>query len=170
MAFTKPETDEEARVAMHHFIKSYSAVSPYGNFDNAFNRAVSCTSATLETDTTPAKATFAFTIPPLYGNNPTAKSVHGGAIATFFDNSTSLPMLAVRRWWGGYSGVTRNLSVTYFRPAHIGDQVLIEAEVVQCGKRNATIKGVLTRKQDGVVLAMCQHDKVRVEGPEFFKL
>ncbi|KAK4540043.1 hypothetical protein LTR36_009859 [Oleoguttula mirabilis] len=178
MATPNPQTDEEARALMHRLIKTYSAASPRDNFDNAFNRAAACTAASLETATTAAKATVAFTIPPgLYGNNPAsptgASSVHGGAIATFFDNSTSLPMLAVlpgKRWAGGFSGVTRNLSVTYFRPAHAGEAVVIEAEVVQCGKRNATISGVLRRVRDGVVLAMCRHDKVRLEGGEGFKL
>lgn len=170
MADRKPQTNAKAQALMQTFIATYSKASPYNNFDNAFNRAVVVTSATLETATTPARATFTFTIPPLYGNNPSVKSVHGGAIAMFFDNITSLPMLAVRRWWDGFSGVTRNLSVSYFRPAYEGERVVVEAEVVQCGSRNATIRGVLKREADGVVLATCQHDKARPESKEHFKL
>lgn len=166
----KPATNEEARDAMQRFITGYSKLSPHDNFDNAFNRCMRVTSATLETDTTSASATFHFTIPALYGNNPSGKTIHGGAVATFFDNTTSLPMLAVRKWWDGESGVTRNLNVSYFRPVLEREKMVLEAEVVQCGKRNATIKGVLRRDRDGVIVASCQHDKVRAESKEFFKL
>ncbi|KAK5131858.1 hypothetical protein LTR08_000525 [Meristemomyces frigidus] len=170
MAIKQPQTDEEARALMERFVRTYSTASHYDNFDNPLNRCVTCKSASLETETTPARATLVFDIPKLYGNNPAANSVHGGAIAMFFDNITSLPMLAVRKWWDGQSGVTRTLSVTYFRPAQMGERVVIEAEVVGYGRRNATIRGVMKREKDGVVLATCQHDKARGEGGEHFSV
>lgn len=40
-----------------------------------------------------------------------------------------------------------------------GDAVVMEGEVLQIGKRMATIRGVLRREKDGAVLAICQHDK-----------
>ena len=166
----KPTTDEAARDMMQCFITAYSKSSPYNNFDNPFNRSVTISSARLETATTSALATSDFTIPALYGNNPDAHTVHGGAVAMFFDNATSLPLLAVRHWWDGWSGVTRNLNITYLRPLHEGDRVVIEAEVVQCGKRNALISGVLKREKDGVILATCQHEKVRPESRKSLKL
>jgi len=166
----KPQTDEEAREAMQRFMTNYAAASSPNNFDNPFSRSVTVISATLQTDNTPASATCSFTIPATYGNNPNGKTVHGGAIATFFDNVTSMPMLAVRNWWDGWTGVSRNLNVTYLRPPMVGEKVIVESEVVHCGRRIATIKGVLKRERDGAVLAICQHDKARPEGKEFFKL
>ena len=166
----QPQTNEEARALIERFFRAYYTASSSDNFDNALSRAVKCTAVSLETPTTPARATFVFNIPKTYGNNPNGTTVHGGAIAMFFDNTTSLVMLAVRKWWDGESGVTRTLSVTYFRPAQKGESVVIETEVVGYSKRNATIRGVLRRERDGAVLATCQHDKARQEGNQHFSM
>ena len=168
MDLTQPQTDEEARALMERFVRGYYTASPRDNFDNALCRATVFTSASIETATTPARATFHLTIPEPYGNNPTGRTVHGGAIAMFFDNITSLLMFAVKKWWDGGSGVSRTLRVTYFRPALRGEAVVIEAEVVGYGKRNATIRGIMRRVKDGAVLATCQHDKARADGDQLF--
>lgn len=65
-----------------------------------------------------------------------------------------------------YAGVTRTLSVTYIRPVPMGEEVLVESEVVHAGKRLCTIKGVMKRKSDGAVLTTCEHGKVSID-PEF---
>ena len=80
---------------------------PSTNFDNAHARATTVISVhTDHIDTTTARATFALSIPPNYANNPTTRHTHGAATATFFDNITSIAMMASRRYWGrGCRGV-----------------------------------------------------------------
>ena len=154
------QSNEAVRYRMNSFIHNHANSMLPNNFDVAFWRALNTISVSIETDQSPAKAAFALTIPKTYGNNPTYGSVHGGAVATFFDSSTSLVMMAVRRGWG-HSGVTRTLVVTYVRPVMEGEKCVIEAEAVQVGRAVATIKGELKRENDGVVLAICQHEKVK---------
>jgi len=94
-------------------------------------------------------------------------------MAQWFDSTTSMPLLCVKNVWEEtWSGVTRHLSVTYLRPPVQGEEIAIETEVIQCAKRTATVRGVMRRRRDGVVLATCQHDKARPEGsrPGSFRL
>ena len=63
----------------------------------------------------------------------------------------------------GYASVSRTLNITYLRPSPVGEEVLIENEVVHAGKRLCTIKGVMKRKKDGAILAVCEHGKVNVD-------
>lgn len=142
------------------FTKAYGDAMPLENIDRGFVRHATLKSVTEESDTNNAKMVWSLTIPPLCGNSPFAKTIHGGAIATFFDNATSMAVFASKNHWG-HSGVTRNLNVTYFRPPLEGERVEFECEVLQQASRLATIKGVMKRESDGTVLAICQHDKYR---------
>jgi len=134
---------------------------PPTSFDNAFTNGGRYTAAVAESDTSNATSTCEITIHENYRNGPKVTTVHGGAIATFFDNVTSLTMLGGRNAesWNGATGVTRSLHVTYFLPAHVGDMIIIESEVLQMTRRLATIKGVMKRASDRKLLAMCVHEK-----------
>jgi acyl-coenzyme A thioesterase 13 len=95
-------------------------------------------------------------------------NMHGGAIALVFDMCTTMcaaPMAREDFWWFG--GVSRNLSVTYLRPVRMGMIVEIHCEVLQMGKRLATIRGELREKVDapgrGNVLCVCEHNKASLE-------
>ena len=158
------EENESAKARMQAFIAGYAKVMPTTNFDIPFTNSVSVLSAVFDSPPNKtAKASFAFTIPKRYINNPgPGREIHGGAIATFFDNITSTALLACRDYWG--QGVSRNMNVTYSRPPREGDRVVIEAKVVQIGRRLVTIQGVMKRESDVVVLAMCLHEKVRLDG------
>jgi len=153
--------DKALTTKIDTFLKSYGAKQPVNNFDAAFIRASKITSVTSETSTSNAKVTYSLAIPPLYANNPVAKTTHGGAIATWFDMATSMAIIACKNTWEEGTGVTRNLNVTYFRPPVEGEEITIESEVMQLTKRLATVKGVMRRVSDGTVLAICQHDKYR---------
>jgi acyl-coenzyme A thioesterase 13 len=155
------EKDKALATKINTFLKSYGAKQPPNNFDAAFIRASKITSVACETDTSNAKITYSLAIPPLYANNPIAKTTHGGAIATWFDMATSMAIIACKNTWEEGTGVTRNLNVTYFRPPVEGEEITIESEVMQLTKRLATVKGVMRRVSDGTVLAICQHDKYR---------
>jgi acyl-coenzyme A thioesterase 13 len=145
------EKEKAIAATIDKFLKGYGAKQPPNNFDAAFIRASKITSVASETDA----------IPPLYANNPIAKTTHGGAIATWFDMATSMAIIACKNTWEEGTGVTRNLNVTYFRPPVEGDEITIESEVMQLTKRLATVKGTMRRASDGTVLAICQHDKYR---------
>lgn len=160
---TLGQANEQAKRRMQAAMTSYAKAMPMRNFDRALVEASTVVSASmdLEDDTT-AKATFRITIPSFYTNNPVGEGeTHGGAVATLFDNSTSITLLATKRYWG--QGMSRSMNVTYLRTPKEADQCLIEAEFVHIGRRIATIHGRLMRESDRVLLAVCLHEKMRVE-------
>jgi hypothetical protein len=151
MASTVTDDNERAKKRVESLVTHYNKVMPITNFDLPFTKMIQVVSAVA--DTTPnstAKARFLCKIPVEYINNPdSGRESHVGAIPMSFDNSTSSALLASRRCWG--EGVTRNMNVTYFRPPREGDRIIIEAEVVQIGKRLGTTQGAMKRADDGVV-------------------
>lgn len=127
---------------------------------------------------THAIATFAFKVERFYCN--ASGNLHGGAQAFMFDMCTSLVVQAIARqpgsgiksdldsWMNG--GVSRTLSVNYLRPAPEGEDVLMECEVVQMGKKLALLRGVLKRERDGAIISTCDHNKAAVESKPGWKL
>lgn len=105
---------------------------------------------------------FTFVPQPHHSNR--LGNMHGGCIATLFDFCTTLPLLLVAKpgFWM-YMGVSRTLNVTYLRPVPIGTEVEIEAEILQVGRRLATLKGIIRRKDDGAVCAIADHGKVNTD-------
>ncbi|UNI24525.1 hypothetical protein JDV02_010262 [Purpureocillium takamizusanense] len=102
--------------------------------------------------------TFAFTVQREHCNN--MGTMHGGCTASIFDVCTTLPVaffLAPGSW--EMLGVTRTLNVSYMLPVFVGDEVLIECEVLQIGKKLAALRGVMRRKGDRAIVATCEHGK-----------
>lgn len=154
--------DSQARTLMQWFQDSHADSVPQTNYDVAFMRSTTVRSATVQTPTTPAKAVFHFKVPPNYSNQPIGKhpqTTHGGAFGMFFDLPTSLTIIGCNFAGWESTGMTRRLDVTFLRPPVEGDDILIESEVIQIGKRLAVIRGVMKREKDGVMLATAQHDK-----------
>ena len=60
-------------------------------------------------------------------------TLHGGAISTLFDMCTTLALIVAATW--EIAGVTRTLSVTCLAPVFLGEEIQIEGEVVQVGKK-----------------------------------
>lgn len=108
-------------------------------------------------------------------------NLHGGCVATLFDYCTSCALIPISEpgFWQ-LLGVSRTLNCTYIRPVRIGERVTIECVVINAGKRLcklqytfvrisltdidiATITGVMKRKSDGAIMAMCEHGKVNVD-------
>jgi acyl-coenzyme A thioesterase 13 len=114
-------------------------------------------------------ATFAFTVQPDHCNR--LQNLHGGCAATLFDFCTTLPLALVARpgFWL-YLGVSRSLNVTYLRPVACGEPVLVECEIVQVGQRLCTLRGVLRRRRDCMVMALCEHGKFNTDPPADSKL
>jgi uncharacterized protein (TIGR00369 family) len=106
--------------------------------------------------------TFSFTCLDEHCNR--LGNLHGGAAATLFDLCTTIPLVHVSKpgFWQ-FLGVTRNLNVSYFRPVPSGEEVLIECEILQIGKRLATLKGVMRRKRDGQIVSVAEHLKANID-------
>lgn len=159
-----PLTNDQARESMQAFLEYHANNISESNFDRAFYKSCTTRSAIVQdkAKNIPAQATFAFNIPATYTNQPKGSSkltTHGGAIATFFDMTTSLAIMACNMEGWESTGVSRGLSVTYLRPPVEGEACLIEAEVIQIGRRLAVVRGVMKREADGVLLAVCDHQK-----------
>ncbi len=106
---------------------------------------------------------------PEYGNR--MENMHGGAAALVFDMCTTLctgPLARKDFWWFG--GVSRKLDITYLRPVKVGSTIVIECEVLQIGRRLATIRGVMRDKVDGRTLAVGEHNKASIDFVDTTKL
>ena len=102
--------------------------------------------------------TFAFTVQHQHCNN--MGTMHGGCTASIFDVCTTLPVafaMAPGSW--EMLGVTRTLNVSYMLPVFVGDEVLIECEILQIGKKLAALRGVMRRMGDNAIVATCEHGK-----------
>lgn len=120
----------------------------------------------LSTSLTPTpRATFSFTVLPEHCNR--AGNLHGGAAATLFDSLTTLPLALVNDkpgYWQ-FLGVSRTINCSYLRPAPNGEECLVECEIVQIGRTLCQLRGTLTRRSDGAVLATCEHHKFNTDPP-----
>ncbi|KAL5615231.1 hypothetical protein BROUX41_005287 [Berkeleyomyces rouxiae] len=105
-------------------------------------------------------ATFEYTVQRAHCNPMT---LHGGCTASLFDVLTGMTLLPVQRpgFWE-LLGVSRNLSITYLRPAFAGDVLTVHCEVVSIGRRMAHIKGTI-RNEAGDIVSMASHDKADID-------
>ncbi|CAN8102143.1 unnamed protein product [Discula destructiva] len=104
------------------------------------------------------RCVFSYTVPE--NNQNSMGNMHGGCTASLFDFCTSVPLCLVNKpdfWW--FLGVSRTLNVTYLKPIPIGEQIFVECELMSIGKSMCTVRGVIRRQADGVVLATCEHGK-----------
>lgn len=106
--------------------------------------------------------TFSFVVQPDHCNR--LQNLHGGCCATLFDFCTTLPLALVNRpgFWQ-FMGVSRTLTVTYLRPVPSGAEVTLHCEIVHLGKKLASLKGTMRRKEDGAIMATCEHGKVNID-------
>jgi acyl-coenzyme A thioesterase 13 len=114
------------------------------------------------TATPTCSVTLEMDVLPKYGNR--MDNMHGGAVAVVFDMCTTMctgPIARKDFWWFG--GVSRKLDVTYLRPVNVGSRIVIECELLQIGKRLATIRGVMRDKSDGKILAVAEHNKASID-------
>ncbi|PSS02094.1 HotDog domain-containing protein [Coniella lustricola] len=111
-----------------------------------------------------ARVVFSYEVPRHNSNQ--SGNMHGGCTATLFDFATSMPLCLVSKpgfWF--YMGVSRTLNVTYARAIPVGEKIFIECEIMSIGQTLCTVRGVMRRQSDGVVLATCEHGKFNTDPP-----
>ncbi|KAK4507754.1 hypothetical protein PRZ48_001489 [Zasmidium cellare] len=140
-------------------LQQYLQSTPEQNFDRSIWNNLKILSSSVDKEGKTANVLFSIVIPENCGNHIGIAA--GGAVATLFDGATgsAIRLVAKDGLWNG-NEVTRSLSMTYYRPIALGEEVNIKCEVVDVGKRLATVRGVMTRASDGSLLATCQHEKV----------
>lgn len=91
-------------------------------------------------------------------------NLHGGCAATLVDNLTSTILMAASRPGAfQYGGVTRNLSVTYLRPAPQGHEIRVICEVVQMGRRLSLLRAEIRRVDNDDLCCVADHQKVNTD-------
>ena len=108
-----------------------AAASHDRSFDHELCKAMKVVSASL---TPRPRAVTRLTVTPAMCN--VAGTLHGGATSTLVDVCTTVALATARRdgFWE-MAGVTRTLSTTCLLPVFPGEEIEIEGEVVQIGKR-----------------------------------
>ncbi|PIB01893.1 hypothetical protein CB0940_01193 [Cercospora beticola] len=162
--------NEQVAALIDAFVKEHVSVIREDNFDKRFYEALRVRSVTIAGPGTSATAVFECKIPTTYSNQPKdspKKTIHGGAVTTFFDMTTSLAIIGCNFPAWHSTGASRKLEVTYLKPPVEGELVLFECEVIQIGKRLAELRGIMRREEDGAVLAICNHQKYLADKPHY---
>lgn len=84
--------------------------------------------------------------------------LHGGCIATLVDSLTSYALFTHKAAEGALS-VSVDIHVSYLKGAKCGDEILIKAEAIKCGKSVGFTECVLTNKATGEIIAKGSHTK-----------
>ena len=77
-------------------------------------------------------------------------TVHGGVLGLFLDTAMGL---AAYESGTGNPAPTMDLHITYLRPMHPGDDLVVRAEVMSAGKRTCALRGFVIVDGDIKVMA-----------------
>lgn len=122
------ESDSAAVTFAKTFVERMLAVDTYHEFAYELCKDMTVVAASY---TPQARVVSRLTV-TLAMCNPVG-TLHGGAICTLFDVCTTVALATARRW--EMPGVTRTLSTTCLVPVFPGDEIEIEGEVLQVGKK-----------------------------------
>lgn len=124
MADSNPDALTFAKI----FLEAMNTLLPDHGFDYELCQAMTLVSASFAPK---PRLVSRLTVTPAMCNP--SGTLHGGAIATLFDVCTTMALATARKW--EVPGVTRTLSTTCLVPVYPGQEIEIEAEVVQVGKK-----------------------------------
>ncbi|KAB0802356.1 hypothetical protein PPYR_04542 [Photinus pyralis] len=84
--------------------------------------------------------------------------LHGGMIASMVDTLTSYALLT-HKAAEGVPSVSVDMHVSFLKGAKCGEEVVINAETIKCGKSMAFAECCITNKATGEVIAKGNHTK-----------
>lgn len=122
------ESNSDALTFAKAFLDRMDAATPDHGFDYQLCKDMTWVSAS---QTPKPRAVTRLTVTHAMCNP--SGTLHGGAICTLFDICTSVALVTARKW--ELPGVTRTLSTTCLLPVFAGEEIEIEGEVLQIGKR-----------------------------------
>lgn len=122
------ESNPDALTMAKTFLETMLNLSPDQGFDHDLCKALTVVSASL---TPNPRVVARLTVTRSMCN--VSGSLHGGAICTLFDVWTTVALAVAKKW--ELPGVTRTLSTTCLVPVYSGEEIEIEGEVVQIGKK-----------------------------------
>lgn len=123
-----PESDSGALTFAKTFVEGMLGVNTYHEFAYELCKDMTVVAASYSPN---PRVVSRLTV-TLAMCNP-AGTLHGGAISTLFDVCTTVALATARRW--EMFGVTRTLSTTCLAPVFPGDEIEVEGEVLQMGKK-----------------------------------
>ncbi|RUS80953.1 hypothetical protein EGW08_011273 [Elysia chlorotica] len=82
--------------------------------------------------------------------------LHGGVTASLVDAVSTYALTTTGQ---GRSGSSIELSVSYLRPVNLGDDIIIAAQTLRCGKTVAVCTVDVTSKSSGELVAHGKHSK-----------
>ncbi len=102
-------------------------------------------------DVTEDTATCEFEVEKFHTNY--FNGLHGGVISGVVDTISFFPGKLLP---SGIKLTTSNFEMKYFRPANIGDHIIVTAEIIHFGKRKITVsvKGYFKKNKKLISLAM----------------
>ncbi|KAL4221884.1 Acyl-coenzyme A thioesterase 13 [Mactra antiquata] len=83
-------------------------------------------------------------------------TLHGGMICTLVDSVSTWALLGTDE---PVAGVSVDLSVSFFKGAKVGEDIIIDARTLKRGKRLAFLSVDVINKTDGTLLAQGKHTK-----------
>ena len=122
------DPDPDALTFAKIFFEAMNTVTPDHCFDYDLFKAMTLVSASFAPK---SRVVSRLTVTPAMCNP--SGTLHGGAITTLFDGCTTMALATARKW--EVPGVTRTLSTTCLVPVYPGEEIEIEGEVVQVGKK-----------------------------------
>ncbi|KAF5566286.1 hypothetical protein FPANT_14137 [Fusarium pseudoanthophilum] len=145
------------------YLETYRNTSDKGaGFDDELMRE-KLQVVSAETSPDNKTATAVFLLRPGQSLSNRLGNIHGGAIALIYDMCTTMSAAPLsRKGFWEFGGVSRNLSVTYIRPARADRDVLVECQILHMGERFVTIRGQMRDKESGALLSVAEHSKVSV--------
>ncbi|KAF7595904.1 hypothetical protein BBP40_004397 [Aspergillus hancockii] len=142
----------------------YSNGMGYSDDEERWNIDVTACDLRFESATQgpPARVSFVFKVIPKICN--AVGTLHGGCAATLIDILSTVILLGVSKP-GNFSmgGVSRNLRVTYLRPAPKDTEVRLVCDVVHVGKRLALLRAEISRVDTGDVCVVGEHEKANTD-------
>ena len=83
-----------------------------------------------------------------YGN------MHGGVITAILDTAMGLTVFELGT---GNASPTMDIQVNFIKGAHIGDELVVRAEVLSTGKHNAVMRAQMKRGEDLIAIATANY-------------